>query len=130
MCWEHSNVNFGHQGVPLASQHDGGATYVCTMSVQSFQAVASIVWVEKPKITIVLGLDHPYACLNWNILTETSSIVLCLNPVHFLCFVKILVHFLSPFHTKKSPPKLHKQLQKFYKVVSPNHLCCCHHEIL
>ena len=86
------------------------------MSVPSFKAVASIVWVGGPKISIVLGLDHPYASLNWNILTETSSIVLCLKPVHFLCFVKILVHFLSPFHTKKSPPKLHKQLQKFYKV--------------
>ena len=27
MCWEHSNVIFGHQGVPSASRHDSGATY-------------------------------------------------------------------------------------------------------
>ena len=58
MCWEHSNVNFGHQGVLSASQHDSGATYgttrVCIMSVQSFKAVASIVWVGEPKISISL----------------------------------------------------------------------------
>ena len=82
MCWENSNVNFGPQGVLSASQHDGGTTYgttrVCIMSVQSFKAVASIVWVGGPKISIVLG--HHYACLDWNILTETSSIVLCLKP--------------------------------------------------
>ena len=45
MCLEHSNVIFGHQGMPLASQHDGGTTYgvtrVSIVSVQSFKAVAS-----------------------------------------------------------------------------------------
>ena len=58
MCWEHSNVNFGHQGVLSASQHDGGTTYgttrVCIMSVQSFKAVASIVWVGGPKYQLSL----------------------------------------------------------------------------
>ena len=69
MCLEHSNVNFGYQGALSVSQCDGGTNYgttrVCTMSLQSFKAVASIVWVGGPKISIVHG--HHYACLDWNI---------------------------------------------------------------
>ena len=50
MCWEHYNVIFGHQGVPLASRRDSGATYdvtsVSIVSVQGFKAVgqACKVW--------------------------------------------------------------------------------------
>ena len=61
MCWEHSNVNFGHQGVPSASQCDSGTTYtgvkyrVSRMSVQSFKAVASIVWVGGQKYQLSLA---------------------------------------------------------------------------
>ena len=90
MCLEHSKVNFDHQGALLASRHDGGTTYgitkVSIVSVQSFKAVASIVWDVRPKdINWSLVWIITMHADNWNILTETSSIVLCLKPVLFLC---------------------------------------------
>ena len=83
------------------------------MSVQSFKAVASIVWEGGPKISIVLGLDHHYACLDWNILTETGCIV---TESHFPLFCEDPVSHPVFIQTKKS--------HWFQAVWHPNSMRC------
>ena len=127
MCLEHSKVNFDHQGAPFTSQHDGGTTYgitkVSIVSVQSFKAVASIVWVWGPKISTVLGLDHHYAC--WQLehthrdkqhstVSQTCPFPLCMN---------ILLHILSHIKQRKVS-KIQVLVDPVLTEVKVHHILC------
>ena len=97
ICLEYGNVNFSHQGVLSASQCDSGAT--CTVSTGSGLYAVKIWW--RSELWFKSYCDFcQSACLDWNILTETSSIVLCLKPVLFLCLLWRSC-FISCLHSNK-----------------------------
>ena len=97
ICLEYSNVNFGHQGALSASQCDSGTT--CTISTGSRLYAVKIWW--RSELWFKSYCDFcQSACLDWNILTETSSIVLCLKPVLFLCLLWRSC-FISCLHSNK-----------------------------
>ena len=113
MCLEYSNVNFGYQGAMSASQCKCGTTYGVTrlaiVSVQSFKAVTSIVWVGGPKVSNVLcmlKLEHTHR--DWLYCSRVSSLSFVLYILfHILCFPSCHKHKEKSFNIAQTASILH-----------------------
>ena len=135
MCLEHSNVNFGHQEAPSASQHDGGTTYTGTTG----SGLCPVkIWWRLQCFWLSYGTKYlwtPGSCLESRQYLQrlagivTKSQTLC-PFVHVHCLLWRSC-FISCLHSNKEKSSNVAQTASIlHQGVTSKHLCHCHHEIL